>query len=118
MTDSCPKHVLDAIASAQVFCFDVDSTLVKTEGIDELADFLGKGRKVKEMTAAAMGGSMSFTDALKMRLDILKPSEQDFARFLKERPFELCDGAQELIDELHRKGRRVHLVTGGLFPQV
>ena len=54
-------------------CFDVDSTVCTDEGIDELAAFLGKGDEVAEMTNKAMGGNVSFRDALEQRLRVTQP---------------------------------------------
>lgn len=76
----------------QAVCFDVDSTFCTDESIDEIASFLGVGEKVAEMTARAMGGSMKFQDALKMRLDVMNVSAQDMDRFLAEHPFSLSPG--------------------------
>jgi hypothetical protein len=53
--------------SADAVCFDVDSTVCQDEAIDELAKFVGKGEEVARCTQLAMGGSMSFREALQMR---------------------------------------------------
>ena len=50
MLRKCPKHVHQALKRAQCFFFDVDSTLIRQEGIDELARFFGKYREVSEIT--------------------------------------------------------------------
>lgn len=76
----------------QAVCFDVDSTFCTDESIDEIASFLGVGEKVAEMTARAMGGSMKFQDALKMRLDVMNVSAEDMDHFLAEHPFSLSPG--------------------------
>lgn len=74
------------IEAAQVVCFDVDSTVIKEEGIDELARFCGKGEDVARLTKEAMQGSMTFQDALKRRLDIINPSQQQIREFIKTQP--------------------------------
>lgn len=98
-------------------CFDVDSTFCQDESIDELAEFLGCGDVVRELTAKAMGGNVLFQDALKARLDAMSPSSADVDRFLVEHPHLLSDGIQELLDVLRQRGVKVFLVSGG-FRQI
>jgi hypothetical protein len=93
-----PSHVQKILKTAKIFCFDVDSTLIQTESIDELASFLGVGDEVRKMTSAAMGGSVNFTEALQKRLDLMRPSEQDMARFLSMHPPELTPGVKPCLD--------------------
>ena len=64
-------HAQTALRTAQAVCFDVDSTVVTSEGIDDLAAYLGCGDKVAALTAQAMGGSMPFHEALALRLSNL-----------------------------------------------
>jgi phosphoserine phosphatase len=83
------KRVLEAkeiIRTADIVCFDVDSTVIEEEGIDELADFCGKGQEVANLTREAMGGSMTFQEALRRRLDIIKPSQRQIREFLRLKP--------------------------------
>ena len=58
------EHAKRCLRSADAVCFDVDSTVITSEGIDDLAAFLGCGDKVAELTAQAMGGDMPFHEAL------------------------------------------------------
>lgn len=109
-------HVLKVWRSAQAVCFDVDSTLCEDESIDELAQFLGVGQQVADMTANAMGGSVKFEDALKMRLAIMKTSHQDIQNFLASHPPRISQGIAELVQELQRRKTAVYLVSGGFRP--
>lgn len=87
--DSKSKRVLEAkriIQSADIVCFDVDSTVIVEEGIDELAEFCGKGEEVSNLTREAMGGAMTFQEALRRRLDIIKPTQSQIRQFLMEKP--------------------------------
>ena len=102
-----------ALYTADAVCFDVDSTVINEEGIDVLADFLGKGDAVAELTAAAMEGGMKFQDALKARLELMEPSRQEILDCLEAHPLELTPGVQELVKALHAKGVDVFLVSGG-----
>jgi hypothetical protein len=88
------QNVQSQLKIANLFCFDVDSTLIQSESIDELADFLGVGDQVQKITADAMGGSLNFTVALRQRLDLMRPSESDILRFQEKHPFVLTDGVR------------------------
>ena len=61
---------------ADAVCFDVDSTLVTIEGLDALAEYCGVGEEVRQWTKRAMGGSVTFQESLKARLDIVKATER------------------------------------------
>jgi len=102
-----------ALYEADAVCFDVDSTVINEEGIDVLADFLGKGDEVAALTAAAMEGGMKFQDALTKRLDLLQPSKSQILACLEKHPLELTPGVEKLIATLHAKGVNVFLVSGG-----
>ena len=56
-------HAKSTLHNADAVCFDVDSTVICEEGIDELAAYLGVGEAVAEMTAKAMGGDVPFHEA-------------------------------------------------------
>ena len=104
---------MDLISKSTAFCFDVDSTVCTDEGIDELAAFLGKGEEVAAMTAAAMGGNVSFRDALENRLRVMQPTKQAVESFVENNPPNLSPGIKELFDALRRDGKTVYLVSGG-----
>lgn len=104
---------MQALANADAVCFDVDSTVIQEEGIDVLADYLGKGAKVAEFTSKAMSGSMKFEDALSERLKIIEPSRSEILNCLVDRPLMLSPGIDRLIGTLHEKGIDVYLVSGG-----
>jgi len=106
-------HAQAAVKAAQAVCFDVDSTVVTSEGIDDLAAYLGCGEKVAELTAQAMGGSMPFHEALALRLSAMKPSQQQVTQMLKEEPLQLTPGVKELIAALQSRGQHVYFVSGG-----
>ena len=99
-------------------CFDVDSTVCTDEGIDELAAFCGAGEAVAALTARAMGGSVPFEDALAARLDLIRPSSADVARFLAEHPPRLSPGIAALVAALAARGAAVFLVSGGFTQMI
>ncbi|XP_076837714.1 phosphoserine phosphatase [Brachyhypopomus gauderio] len=99
--------------AAQAVCFDVDSTVIKEEGIDELAKFCGVGDAVAEMTRKAMGGSMSFKTALTERLAIIKCSREQVNKLITDHPPQLTSGIKELVERLHQRKVEVFLISGG-----
>lgn len=114
--DGKSKRVLEAkriIQSADIVCFDVDSTVIREEGIDELAEFCGKGEEVANLTREAMGGSMTFQEALRRRLDIIKPSQAQIREFLVQKPCTLSPRIKELIQYLKSLDKKVYLISGG-----
>jgi len=104
---------MKAVRDAQAVCFDVDSTVITSEGIDDLAAYLGCGEKVAKLTAAAMEGGMPFHEALSLRLSAMKPSKQQLEQMLKEEPLHLTPGVDTLIDALHANKQDVYFVSGG-----
>jgi phosphoserine phosphatase len=95
---------------------DVDSTLIRGEVIELLADHAGCGDKVAEITAAAMRGELDFAASLRARvalLDGLDASAIDAVRS----DVELMPGARTLVRTLKRLGYRLAIVSGG-FTQV
>jgi hypothetical protein len=111
------KRAQTALARADAVCFDVDSTVITVEAIDELAAFSGSGAAVAAVTASAMGGTTSFTTALDTRLKIIQPTTSMMAEFLKIHPFTLTPHVAEVISGLQARGTHVYLVSGG-FTQV
>lgn len=94
-------------------CFDVDSTVIMDEGIDELAAFLGVGPKVVELTNNAMAGSMTYKESLCKRLEIIQPSRQQMDDFITQNPPRLTKGVKELTKLLHARHVTVYLISGG-----
>ena len=106
-------HAVSSLKAADAVCFDVDSTVITKEGIDELADYLGCGERVAELTAQAMGGSMPFHEALALRMGVMKPSLSQLTQMMAEHPLELTPGVSELITTMHGCGQDVYFVSGG-----
>lgn len=96
----------------RLVCMDVDSTFVKGEFIDELADLVGVKSEVAEITARAMRGELDFKQALAERVRLLEGLPMARARELCDR-FELTPGASELVRTLRCLGFKVGLVSGG-----
>uniref|UniRef100_A0A7S4HLU8 phosphoserine phosphatase n=2 Tax=Odontella aurita TaxID=265563 RepID=A0A7S4HLU8_9STRA len=107
------ERALEALANADAVCFDVDSTVIMEEGIDVLADYLGKGKEVAAWTRKAMEGDTKFEDALAARLDIIRPSRASIENCLRDHPLRLSPNVDVLIEKLNEKGTDVYLVSGG-----
>uniref|UniRef100_A0A336MB05 Phosphoserine phosphatase n=1 Tax=Culicoides sonorensis TaxID=179676 RepID=A0A336MB05_CULSO len=107
------SQAVEILKATQVVCFDVDSTVIKEEGIDELAKFCGKGKEVQELTKEAMGGAMSFQEALDRRLNIIRPSQAQIKEFIKLYPSTLTPGFVDLINKLKQEGKHIFLISGG-----
>jgi len=102
--------------SFDVVCFDCDSTLSRIEGIDELARRTGVEAEVAPLTAAAMAGSLSLDAVYAKRLSLVRPDRATIAWLGQRYVDEMVPGARETIMALHRAGKPVHIVSGGLRP--
>lgn len=64
-------------------------------------------------TKEAMGGSMTFQEALRRRLDIINPTQTQISEFLQSRPCTLSPGVKDLMETLRSRDISVYLITGG-----
>jgi phosphoserine phosphatase len=96
----------------RLVCMDVDSTFMKGELIDELADLVGKKPEVAAITARAMRGEIDFKQALAERVLLLKDLPLERAKSLSRRA-ELTPGADRFVHVLRSLGYKVGLVSGG-----
>ena len=92
--------------------FDMDSTLIRIEVIDELAKARGVGDQVVAITEAAMRGELDFNQSFTKRLSLLKGLEEAKVRAIGE-SLPLTDGAERLISTLKRLGYKTAIVSGG-----
>lgn len=92
---------------------DMDSTMIRQECIDELAEEAGVGAHVKDITARAMNGELDFEGALTERVALLKGlSESVIDKVLAER-ITLMPGGAELVATMRANGGYAALVSGG-----
>lgn len=96
---------------------DVDSTLIMEEGIDLLGEEAGVGAQVAAITERAMRGELDFEAALRERVGLLKGLPEDIFTQIAEK-IHSTPGAEELVDELHKRGYKVGLVSGGFHETV
>jgi phosphoserine phosphatase len=96
-----------------LICFDMDSTLITIECIDELADFAGKKEEVSSVTEAAMRGEIDYRESLRRRLALLAGLDaRVLARVYGERLL-LSHGARELLEAAQNAGLRTAILSGG-----
>ncbi len=93
--------------------FDFDSTLTLIEGLDSIAKKKGKLNQVRSITSAGMNGSLPFSQSIRKRLAIIKPTDEDFAWLAKEYQKTLLKDAKQVIRTIQKAGGNVFLVTGG-----
>jgi phosphoserine phosphatase len=96
----------------RLFCFDMDSTLIQAEVIDELAKMTGVGEQVAKITEAAMRGELNFDESFTRRVGLLKglPAERVISLF---ETVKLADGAEHLIRTLKLLGYKTAILSGG-----
>ena len=98
--------------SRRLICFDMDSTLIETEVIDELAERAGVGDKVREITASAMRGEIDFRESFTQRVALLKGLDvsvmEEIARNLP-----ITEGLERMMTVLKRVGYKTAILSGG-----
>lgn len=95
--------------------FDMDSTLIEQEVIDEIARFIGVEDKVSAITARAMNGELDFTQSLRQRVALLKGVPATVFEDLKP-VITLTPGAKELCKALKTLGYKLAVLSGGFQP--
>ncbi|HWI16734.1 MAG TPA: phosphoserine phosphatase SerB [Vicinamibacterales bacterium] len=96
----------------RLVAFDMDSTLIQGEVIDELARHAGVGDRVSAITERAMRGELDFQQSFRQRVALLKGlPESALQRVVNEVP--LTDGAERLVSTLRRLGYKTAILSGG-----
>lgn len=96
----------------RLVCFDMDSTLIKTEVIDELAIRAGVGAEVSKITESAMQGEIDFTESFTQRMALLKGLSEDVLEEIAEN-LPMMEGAETLIRNLKAYGFKTAILSGG-----
>ncbi len=92
--------------------FDMDSTLIKIEVIDELAKARGVGDEVVMITESAMRGELDFNQSFTKRLSLLEGLDESKVKAIGD-TLPLTDGAERLISTLKKLGYKTAIVSGG-----
>jgi phosphoserine phosphatase len=96
----------------RLVAFDMDSTLIEAEVIDELAAAAGVGKQVAEITERAMRGEIDFTESFHERVALLKGLNGDVLQEIAER-LPVTEGAERLIRNLKSLGYTTVILSGG-----
>ena len=103
-----------ALHDFKLIAFDMDSTLINIECIDEIADAAGRKAEVSAITEAAMRGEIKdFKDGLRKRVALLKGVPQEALDDVFTNRLRLNPGAKKLVDTCKQHGMKVLLVSGG-----
>ncbi|MDZ7663374.1 phosphoserine phosphatase SerB [Thiohalophilus sp.] len=98
--------------SRRLVCFDMDSTLIQTEVIDELARVAGIGDQVAAITESAMRGEIDFSESFRQRMALLEGLEESTLQQIAE-DLPITEGAERLISTLRHFGYKVAILSGG-----
>lgn len=96
----------------RLICFDMDSTLIETEVIDELARLAGVGDEVAAITERAMRGELDFTQSFRRRVALLEGLDAGVLESVAEN-LPITEGAEQLIASLKRLGYKTAILSGG-----
>ena len=96
----------------RLICFDMDSTLIETEVIDELAVRAGVGDEVKAITESAMRGEIDFTESFRRRVALLKGLDESVMKEIAEK-LPITEGVDRLMFVLKRYGYKIAILSGG-----
>ena len=96
----------------RLICFDMDSTLIQTECIDELAEKAGVGEQVRAITESAMRGEIDFKESFTQRVALLKGLDVSVMKELAEN-MPITEGVERLMFVLKRYGYKIAILSGG-----
>ncbi|MEG2402376.1 MAG: phosphoserine phosphatase SerB [Muribaculaceae bacterium] len=96
----------------RLVCFDMDSTLIETEVIDELAMRAGVGDKVKAITESAMRGEIDFSESFRERVALLKGLDEGVLKEIAEN-LPITEGVDRMMEVLKRAGFKTAILSGG-----
>ncbi|RKO83933.1 hypothetical protein BDK51DRAFT_13715, partial [Blyttiomyces helicus] len=101
--------------SKRLVIFDMDSTLIQQEVIDEIAKHAGVVGEVARITESAMNGEIDFKDSLRQRVGLLKGTSVNVLELVKAQ-LTFTDGAHFLCKALKRLGFKLAVISGGFMP--
>ena len=96
----------------RLICFDMDSTLIQTECIDELAERNGVGAQVRAITESAMRGEIDFKESFTRRVALLKGLDVSVMREIAEN-LPMTEGVDRLMSVLKTCGYKIAILSGG-----
>ncbi len=96
----------------RLICFDMDSTLIQTECIDELAERAGVGEQVRAITERAMRGEIDFKESFTERVALLKGLDESVMKEIAEN-LPITEGVERLMFVLKHYGYKIAILSGG-----
>lgn len=96
----------------RLVCFDMDSTLIEAEVIDELAVRAGVGDKVKAITESAMRGEIDFSESFRERVALLEGLDESVMKDIAEN-LPITEGVGRMMEVLKRAGFKTAILSGG-----
>ena len=96
----------------RLICFDMDSTLIQTECIDELAERAGVGEQVRAITESAMRGEIDFKESFTQRVALLKGLDVSVMQEIAD-TMPITEGVERLMFVLKRYGYKIAILSGG-----
>tara|TARA_Y100000590_G_scaffold469371_1_gene656597 strand:+ start:1152 stop:2051 length:900 start_codon:yes stop_codon:yes gene_type:complete len=104
-----------SLRTKKLFLSDMDSTIIRQECIEEIANHAGKGikEKIQEITKIAMSGGMKFSDALEKRVKLLKGINISLLNTIYNNSIELSPGSDVLLKNLVKNNIHSILISGG-----
>jgi len=117
--DALPGMAIDTVCAPiegrrkKLLICDMDSTVINQECMDELGDAIGLGSQIREITAALIRGDISFPDALRRRLVLMKGMDCRLLKSVYEERISLQAGARTLVQTMRHHGAFCMLVSGG-----
>ena len=98
--------------SRRLICFDMDSTLIETEVIDELAERAGVGEQVRKITEQAMRGEIDFKESFTRRVALLKGLDESVMKDVADN-LPITEGLERMMTILKRVGYKTAILSGG-----
>lgn len=103
-----------SLSNFKLMAFDMDSTLINIECIDEMAAMVGLQKEVSAITEAAMRGEISdYKESLRQRVSLLKGAPVSIMQTVYDEKLQLNPGVEQVVAQCHRLGLRTLIVSGG-----
>jgi phosphoserine phosphatase len=103
-----------ALSDYRIAAFDMDSTLITIECVDEIADFVGRKAEVAAITEAAMRGEIAdYNESLRRRVALLAGLPEDTLQRVWDERVRMTPGAERLVATMKACGLKILLVSGG-----
>lgn len=103
-----------SLSNFKLMAFDMDSTLINIECIDEMAAMVGLQKEVSAITEAAMRGEISdYKESLRQRVLLLKGAPVSIMQTVYDEKLQLNPGVEQVVAQCHRLGLHTLIVSGG-----